>query len=403
MLTELWLAGRYLRSGQKEKIISLTALISIIGIAIGVMVLIVVIAVMSGFDLYLQDKMVGANAHIAIEFYNGNNQPQILIDKLKKMPHIQACSPYVAGQAFIKQGTNVMGLDLRGIEPKLQAQVSKLKEYLTRGSFDLEGNEVILGEELAFRLGLRLGDKLSLISPVTLLPAEFKLKGLFNSGMYLYDSSLVLTSLKGAQDFFKMADAVSGIAVKVDDIYKAERIKNYIYLNLLSPYIYEVRTWVDANRNFLNALKLEKAVMFIVVAMTTVVAAFGIVGTLIMSVMSKIRDIGILRAVGMKARNILTVFIFQGLSIGAIGIMLGIGLGVALSLSLNRIINFISGLKGSPLIPADVYYFNRIPTNINTNDVTVIVACAFLISLMASIYPAFYASRINPNEALRHE
>ena len=164
-----------------------------------------------------------------------------------------------------------------------------------------------------------------------------------------------------------------------------------------------MRTWVDANRNFLNALKLEKAVMFIVVAMTTVVAAFGIVGTLIMSVMSKIRDIGILRAVGMKARNILTVFIFQGLSIGAIGIMLGIGLGVALSLSLNRIINFISGLKGSPLIPADVYYFNRIPTNINTNDVTVIVACAFLISLMASIYPAFYASRINPNEALRHE
>lgn len=403
MLAELWISRRYLKPSRKEKIISLTAGISIVGIAIGVAVLIVVIAVMSGFDLYLQEKMVGTNSHILLEFYNGEKEPYVLIDRLKKIPHIEAASPFVAGQAFVKQGSNVFGIEMRGIDPKLQAQVSRIKEYMKQGSLDIEGSEAVVGEELLYRLNARLGDKITLISPVTLTPQDFLVKGIFNSGMYLYDSSLIMTSLKGAQGFYKTGSLVSGIAMKADNIYRVNEIKKDIYRSLGNYAVYEIRTWVDANKNFLNALKLEKAVMFIVVTMTTVVAAFGIVSTLIMSVMSKIKDIGILRAVGARAKNILSIFIFQGLSIGLTGIVLGIIGGITLASSLNRIIDFISGIIGRRLIPEDIYYFDRIPTNINTADITMIVICALTISLLASIYPAYYAARINPNEAIRHE
>jgi lipoprotein-releasing system permease protein len=403
MLTELWISRRYLKSGQKEKIISLTALISVIGIAIGVMVLIVVISVMSGFDLYLQDKMIGTNAHLSLEFFGGTQQAQLFIDKLEKIPHIVASAPFIAGQAFIKDGTNIIGVDMRGIEPGSQAKVSDFKEYIKQGSMDVEGNEVILGKELALRLGAEVGDKIKLISPVTLAPIEFKVKGLFNSGMYLYDAGLALTSLKGAQDFFKLGNFTTGIAIKTDDIYQVNIVKSDIYQKLGTLGQFRVRTWVDANRNFLHALKLEKIVMFIVVTMTTVVAAFGIVSTLIMSIMSKIKDIGILRAIGAKAKNILSIFIFQGLFLGIAGIALGLIGGISLTLSLNKIVDFISQILGRKLIPQEIYYFERIPSNINTTDIGIIVFCALLISLIASIYPAYYATRINPNEAIRHE
>lgn len=403
MLCELWLSQRYLKRGKKEKIISLTAFISMLGIAIGVAVLIVVIGVMSGFDKYLEDKMVGTNAHLLLEFYQGNKEPYQVIEKLKNIPHIQAASAYIAGQGFMKIGQQVIGLEMRGIEPKSQAQISKLKEYVRQGTLEIEGNEVILGEELASRLGLHLGDKVGLISPVTLTKTDFQVKGIFNSGMYLYDSGLVMTSIKGAQDFFKIPDAVTGIGIRVDDIYRAEAIKQGLYQRLDNIGPYEIKTWVDANRNFLNALKLEKIVMFIVVTMTTVVAAFGILGTLIMSVMQRVKDIGILRSVGAKTKSILEIFVFQGLSIGIAGIIMGLMGGIALTLSLNKIVDFISRIIGRSLIPQDIYYFDRIPTSINTTDISVIVFCALAISLLASVYPAYYASRINPSEAVRHE
>lgn len=403
MFTELWISQRYLRQGQKERIISITALISVIGVAVGVMVLIVVIAVMSGFDKYLQDKMVGTNAHMFLEFYGGHKDPYGLIDKLNKRPHILAASPFISGQGFIKQDANIIGVDIRGIDPQLQSEITKLKEYITQGDINVSGNEVILGQELSLRLGAGMGDKIILISPVTLMPVEFKIKGIFNSGMYLYDSGLIMTSLKGAQDFFKTGGLVGGIAIKVDNIYKVDAIKEDIYKNITGAGLYEVRTWVDANKNFLNALKLEKVVMFIVVTMTTVVAAFGIVSALMMSVMSKIRDIGILRSIGAKARSVLEIFILQGLSIGITGIIFGLLSGMLLALSLNRIIDFISGIIGRSLIPKDIYYFDRIPTSFNTADITLIVVCALVISLLASIYPAYYAVHIEPSDALRHE
>ena len=403
MLCELWLSQRYLKKSGGEKIISLTALISIIGITIGVMVLIVVIAVMSGFDKYLQDKLVGTNSQISMEFYDNYKPSADLPARLKKIPHIQAIAPYVSGQAFLKMGSRIIGLEMRGIDPVPQASVSRIKEYMKKGSFDVRGNDLLIGEELALRLGLRVGDVIGLVSPASLSIIDFKVKGIFNSGMYMYDSGLVLTSIKGAQDFFKMGDSVSGLGIKTDDIYKVEAVKESIYRNIEYTGFYEVMTWIDSNRNFLNALKLEKIVMFIVVTMTTVVAAFGIVSTLIMSVMSRVKDIGILRAIGARAKSIMEVFVFQGLIIGVTGIVLGLIGGISLALSLNRIIDLISRLIGRSLIPKDIYYFDHIPTNFNVADISMIVICALIISLLASMYPAFYASRINPCEAIRHE
>ncbi|MDD5097259.1 MAG: ABC transporter permease [Candidatus Omnitrophica bacterium] len=403
MFSELWLSQRYLRTGKKEKIISLTALISMVGIAIGVLVLIVVISVMSGFDRYLEDKMIGTNAHLLVEFYGGSKQPDQVIEKLKKFPYVLGASPFIDGQALVKNEKSIFGVQVRGIDPKLQVQTSKINEYLKTGSYDLNGNEIAIGQELGMRLGLGIGDAIGLISPVTLTKTDFYIKGIFNSGMYLYDSSLILTSIKGAQDFYKMPDLVSGVAVKVGNVYKVENIKEQLYRDLTGVGTYQVRTWIDENKNFLEALKLEKVVMFIVVTMTTVVAAFGIVSTLIMSVMSRIKDIGILRSVGAKTKSILQIFVFQGMAIGITGIILGLCGGVALALSLDKVVDFISYIIGRSLIPKDIYYFDRIPTNINIGDISIIVLSALMITFLASIYPAYYASRIIPSEAVRHE
>lgn len=347
--------------------------------------------------------MVGTNAHLSLEFYNNANRTSEIIDKLKTFSYVEGASPFIDGQALVKSGKSIFGVQVRGIDPKLQAETSKINDYLKAGSYDLGAGEVALGSELAMRLGLELGDTLNMISPVTLTKTDFQIKGIFNSGMYLYDSGLVLTSIKGAQDFYKMPASITGIAVKVKDVYKVENIKQQLYRDLKGFGLFQVRTWVDANRNFLEALKLEKIVMFIVVTMTTVVAAFGIVSTLIMSVMSRIKDIGILRSVGAKTKSILQIFIFQGMVIGTLGIFLGLSAGISLALSLDKVVDLISKIIGRSLIPKDVYYFDRIPVNINIGDITSIVVSALLIVLAASIYPAYYASRIIPSEAVRHE
>jgi lipoprotein-releasing system permease protein len=392
-----------MRAKKKEGIISFTAFISMLGIAIGVCVLIVVIAVMSGFDRYLEDKIIGTNSHLLVEFYDPESDIDGFAQQLIKIKDVQAVAPFISGQAFIKTGTQVTGTEIRGIDSKAQEKVSRIKEYLSSGSLPSKENEITAGKEFLLRVGLSVGDKISLISPVTLKPSDFIIAGVFNTGMYTYDASLVLANIAGLRQFYNMPSGVNGFAVRATDIKYIEKIKKDIYQKIKSKNNFEVLTWADANRNFLNALKLEKIVMFIVVTMTTVVAAFGIVSAMIMSVMAKIKDIGILRSVGARSSDIVMIFLFQGLSIGIMGIALGAFLGVVLSSSLNNIVDFISRLLGRSLIPQDIYYFDRIPTHLGVSDVNFIWVAALLISLAASIYPAYYASKINTSEALRHE
>ena len=203
MLYELWTSQRYIKSRQRERFISLTAFISTIGIALGVMVLIVVIAVMSGFDKFLEDKMIGANAHLIVTIPGGTENSAAIADEISKIDSVLAVSPFIVGQTVIKQEGGIVGVDFRGIDPVTQPKVTKFQEYIVDGSMDVSGNEVLIGKELAYRLGVWVDDALDLISPTTMKPVKFTVRGVFNSGMYLYDSNLVMTSLDGAERFFK--------------------------------------------------------------------------------------------------------------------------------------------------------------------------------------------------------
>ena len=403
MFYELWIALRFIKARRRERIISVIALISVLGIAVGVAVLIVVISVMSGFDRYLEDKMIGTHAHIVVESLTPSASLEDLMKKIKDIPGVIDTAPFASGGALIKEGSSLINVQLRGIVPGLEPKVTKIKEYIKQGDLNLGEGEIIIGEELANRLYLKVGDSIALISPETIELSRFKIKGVFNSGMYIYDSGLVISNLKTAQDFFGLSSARNGISVKADNVYQVEEIKERISRALAPQNLFEIRTWMDLNRNFLEALKLEKLVMFIVVIMTTVVAAFGIVNTLIMSVMEKTKDIGILRAVGARVSGVLQIFLFQGLGLGCMGILLGVIGGVSLGASLNNIINFISRLIGRSLIPKDIYYFDRLPIYFNVKDISIIAVCAFIITLLASIYPAYHASRLKPTEALRYE
>lgn len=392
-----------MRAGSKERIISVIAFISMLGIALGVAVLIVVISVMSGFDRYLEDKMVGIHAHIIVETLPSAGNSLGLMKKIKELPGVVDAAPFILGGCLIREADTLINVQMRGIVPELEPNVTKIKEYLKQGDLKLGDNEIIIGKELADRLFLKIGDSLSLISPQTITISKFKIKGIFNTGMYLYDSGLIISSLEGANNFFAGSQVISGISVKTNNIYKVGELKERIYRALSPKYLFEIKTWMDLNRNFLNALRLEKLVMFIVVIMTTVVAAFGIVNTLIMSTMKKTKDIGILRAVGGKINSILMIFLFQGMGIGSLGIILGTVGGLAIAGSLNNLIDFISKIIGRSLIPQDIYYFDKLPVYFNAKDIIAIIATAFIISLLASIYPAYQASRLKPTEALRYE
>ncbi len=390
---EAWISFRYLVSRRKEKFISIISVISIMGVAVGVMALIVVLAVMSGFDNDLREKIVGTNSHIVIESDGGIKDYNELTDKINKMPHVVASSPFVNGQALIQENNQVIGVIFRGIDPEREIKVSNIKKYLEEGSLSLGKDDVLIGGELSFRLGLKVGDFVSLVSAATPKPKEFKVKGIFNSGMFDYDMNLVFTSLEGAQDFYKVDGLAGGIGVKVDDVYKADSIKNYIQSSI--GFNYWIRTWSDLNKSLFSALKLEKITMFIILALIVLVACFNIVSTLIMMVMEKTKDIGILKSIGATNLSIKKIFIFNGFFIGFLGTSLGAALGFILCYLLKRY-EFIK-------LPRDIYYIDRLPINVNIQDSVTIIIAAIAISLVSTLYPAHQAAKLEPVEALRYE
>jgi len=321
MRYEAWISFRYLISKRKEKFISIISSISVMGVAVGVAALIVVLAVMSGFDKDLRDKIVGTNSHIIIEKEEGIADYNSLIEEINNVPHVIASSPFVNGQALIRQGDQVTGVIFRGIDIKREKYVTNIEKYLAAGTLDLDRESVLIGKELAWRLNLAIGDEISLISAASPRPRPFKVKGIFNSGMFDYDMNLVFTSLQGAQEFYAVEGLAGGIGVKVDDVYNADSIKDDIQLAI--GYGYWARSWTDLNKSLFSALKLEKITMFIILALIVIVACFNIVSTLIMMVMEKTRDIGILKAIGATNRKIRNIFMLNGFFIGFLGTTLG--------------------------------------------------------------------------------
>ncbi|MEI8355272.1 MAG: lipoprotein-releasing ABC transporter permease subunit [Deltaproteobacteria bacterium] len=420
---EFFIGLRYLRAKRKSTFISIITFISIAGVALGVLALIVVLAVMTGFEEDLKGKILGTNAHIVVLKGGGEIQgyPD-LVRKLKKIPGVVAATPFIYSQVMLSRGSNVSGVVLRGVEPETDIHVTNLEKSLIQGKLrDLEGAVsvkgvgdtslpgVIIGKELAKNLNLYLGDTVNLVSPlgnitpIGMIPKmkRFRVSGIFDTGMYEYDSTLAYVRLAEAQSFLSMGEAVTGIQLKVDDVYKTGEICKEINRTLGSQYF--ARDWMQMNKNILFALKTEKVVMFIILTLIVLVAAFGIASTLFMVVMEKTRDIAILKSMGATGRSIMKIFVLEGLIIGVAGTAIGLMGGLAIAFNLESIVDVVQKVTGFQFFSKDIYYLNHFPSQVVASDVLLISVTAVLISFVATLYPSWQGSRLTPAEALRYE
>jgi lipoprotein-releasing system permease protein len=421
---ELFIGLRYLKAKRKAAFISIITLISTAGVALGVMALIIVLAVMTGFEEDLKEKILGTNAHVVVLKSNGGIADyNALLDKLKGFKGVVAATPFIYNQVMLSSGKNVSGVVLRGIDTKTDKLVTNLYKTLVEGKLaDLEvkapspltGAEpprpgLIIGKELAKNLNLLVGDQINVISPMGnitplgMIPKlkQFRVVGIFNTGMFEYDSTLAYVSLDEAQSFLGLDNTVTGIQLKVADVYKTGELVRQINTELGFPFY--ARDWMQMNKNILFALKTEKMVMFIILTLIVLVAAFGIASTLFMVVMEKTKDIAILKSMGATGRSIMRIFVLEGLIIGFFGTVAGVLGGLLVALNLEQIVRLVQRLTGFELFSKDVYYLDRFPSQVVPSDVLLISITAVLISFVATLYPSWQASRMQPAEALRYE
>jgi lipoprotein-releasing system permease protein len=398
---QLLISLRYLTSSHREKFISLISLISILGVAVGVAALIIVIGVMSGFDEDLKDKIVGTYSHIEALSDEGIVPTADLAAKIMAVPNVSAVSFFLSGQALARSGENVMGVMVKGVRSADEIKVNRLAAYMKQGTADLAEGGMIVGSELAAKLGFKIGDSVTLVTPASFGDpgrsgpggGPFRVSGIFTSGMYDYDMNLVYLDIADAQRLFGSGPIASGAGIKVSDPLKVGETRRELQMGPCRHL--SVRTWMDLNRNLIAALRLEKTVMFIILTLIVIVACFNIASGLIMTVLEKTRDIGILKAIGSTDVNIMAIFAMQGAMIGLIGTFIGASLGLGICWCL-RTYRFIT-------LPKEIYYIDRLPVKIDPYDISLIIAVSVLISFIASIYPSYRASRLDPVEALRYE
>ena len=422
MSYELFISLRHLKAKRSQKFISLNNWISVGGVALGVMALIVVIAVMSGFGKDLRDKILGTNSHIVVTNITrtGMEDYEAIIEKVIKAEGVNAVAPFILNQVMLTYGGNAAGVVVRGVDPVREAGVSDLEKNLVQGSLEMLGRPekssgksrrdgIILGKELARRLGVQHDDTVAMVAPASrvtpmgLIPKIklFKVVGFFESGMFEYDSNLAFISIYSAQKFFAMKGKVSGIEIRVEDIEQADQVAAEIQHSLGFPYY--TRDWMQMNKNLFSALRLEKIVMFIILILIILVAAFNIVSTLFMVVMEKNKEIAIMKSMGASQSSIMKIFSYQGLIIGITGTVIGCVGGFTVVPNLNEIVGLIENLFGITAFPRDVYYLDRLPSEIQYFDSFLIVVFSIVICFLASLYPAWRASRLDPVEGLRYE
>lgn len=417
---ELLIGLRYLKAKRKSTFISIITFISTAGVALGVMALIIVLAVMTGFEEDLKEKILGTNAHVVVTRSGiPMDDYRQVMDKLKSMQGVTAATPFIYNQVMLSSGKNVSGVVLRGIDVASDRLVTRLSQSVVEGSIDSLNPEstsdpaalpgLMIGKELAKHLNIFLGDKINVISPMGnitplgMMPKmkPFRVTGIFNTGMFEYDSTLAYVSLGQAQAFFELDDTVTGIQLKVKDVYHTGELAASINRSLGTGY--HARDWMQMNRNILFALKTEKVVMFVILTLIVLVAAFGIASTLFMVVMEKTRDIAILKSMGATGASIMKIFVLEGLIIGIVGTVLGVISGLLIALNLEPIIDLIQKITGLNFFSKDVYYLDHFPSQIVPSDVVLISVTAVLISFIATLYPSWQASRMLPAEALRYE
>lgn len=407
---ETFIARRYLRSRRKHAFISLITLLSIAGVTIGVMALVVVIAVMAGFENDLKSRILGIESHILVTRPESEfSDHRQLVQRLASESDVLEVTPFVTAQVMVRSGTGIAGAVLRGVAPDALPRAvtgvagEQLAEVFgvrsTVGRLD-KAPGIILGKELARSIGVGLGETVYLISPRGILtpmghvPAmkRFVVNGFLESGMYEYDGTRAYISIGDAQKMLRMGDGVSGIDIRVRDIYQADSLSAGLQDRLGSGY--QVVDWMQMNHNLFSALKLEKAVMFIILTLIVLVAAFNIASSLVMLVMKKRRDIGILKAMGATQANIRRIFVMKGVVIGLLGTTLGGAAGILLCVLLEKY-RFIE-------LPDDVYYITTLPVQLGVLDVAVIAGAALVICFLATLYPAHQAAKVDPVEAIRY-
>lgn len=427
---EFFVSMRYLKSRRRQGFISLITLISVGGVAVGVMVLIVVLSVMSGFETTLKEKLLGINAHLwVLPQRTGQLQGyRDLASRIETIPRVTHATPFTAHEVMLMAGQRVAGTIVRGIDPAERSQTGDFARLfkdrdLTAllsppapdpGSADNGASQsarrgIVLGTELARSLRVDDGDQLILNSPLGILqPAGilpnmrgFTVTGTFETGMYEYDAKLALISLDEAQELFDLGEVVHGIEVRVDDIYRVREVADATK-SLLGPGVW-TRDWMQMNRTLFSALRQERVLMFIILVLIILVAAFNIISTLIMMVMEKTGAIAILKAMGASNRGIYRIFMIQGLVIGLVGMVIGTIAGLLLAWNLPAIATTIEGWLGIQFFPPDVYVIDQLPVEIRPLDVVAIVVTSVCVSFLATLYPAWNASRLDPVVALRYE
>ncbi len=412
---ELFVGLRYTRAKRKNHFISFISLTSMIGIALGVAALIVVLSVMNGFQTELRNSILGVASHI--EITENNNQLsswQEVASQVKVQPKVVASAPYIIAQGMLSFGQAVQGAIVRGISPSEEDKVADIGKHMKAGALsDLHAGEfnIVLGADLAYLLGVGMGDKVVLMAPqgqftpTGVVPRikQFKVVGLFQVGNQEYDAALALIHIDDAAKLYRMGSNVSGLRLKLTDLFDAGDMAIKLSAELRPSGQYYVSDWTQQHANFFKAIQLEKRVMFIILTLIVAVAAFNIVSTLVMAVTDKRADIAIMRTLGAGPRSIMGIFIIQGALIGIIGTIVGALAGILIALNIENIVPFIENLFHVKFLSADVYMISEVPSQLEWRDVTTIVLVSFVLSLLATLYPSYKASTINPAEALRYE